>query len=73
MFSPPTARSVLGDFPMLKVLEQAKAAFSLLSADEIKKQAERPVHFGLVADGSAAYAEMEELLVPSTPAASRVA
>ncbi len=51
---------------MLKVLKQAKAAFSLLSADEIQKQAERPVHFGLVADGSAAYAEMEELLVPST-------
>ena len=51
---------------MLKVLKQAKAAFSLLSADEIQKQAERPIHFGLVADGSAAYAEMEELLVPST-------
>ena len=51
---------------MLKVLKQAKAALSLLSADEIQKQAERPIHFGLVADGSAAYAEMEELLVPST-------
>src|SRR4029077_20815889 len=51
---------------MLKLLKQAKAAFSLLSADEIHKQAELPVHFGLVADGSGAYAEMEELLVPST-------
>ena len=50
---------------MLNVLKQAKAAFSLLSADEIQKQAERPIHFGLVADGSSAYAEMEELLVPS--------
>jgi hypothetical protein len=51
---------------MLKVMKQAKAAFSLLSADEIRKQAELPVHFGLVADGSGAYAEMEEFLVPST-------
>ena len=51
---------------MLKVMKQAKAAFSLLSADEISKQAETPLHIGLVADGSSAYAEMEEFLVPST-------
>ena len=51
---------------MLKLMKQAKAAFSLLSADEIAKQASVPVHIGLVADGSGAYAEMEELLVPST-------
>jgi uncharacterized protein (DUF697 family) len=51
---------------MLKVLKQAKSAFSLLSADEIRKQAELPLHFGLVADSSGAYAEMEEFLVPST-------
>ena len=51
---------------MLKLMKQAKAAFSLLSADEIAKQASMPVHIGLVADGSGAYAEMEELLVPST-------
>jgi uncharacterized protein (DUF697 family) len=51
---------------MLKLMKQAKAAFSLLSADEIAKQASLPLHFGLVADGSGAYAEMEELLVPST-------
>jgi hypothetical protein len=51
---------------MLKLLKQAKAALSLLSADEIRNQAETPVHFGLVADGSGAYAEMEEFLVPST-------
>jgi hypothetical protein len=51
---------------MLKVLKQAKAAFSLLSADEIRNQAETPLHIGLVADGSGAYAEMEEFLVPST-------
>ena len=51
---------------MLKVLKQAKAALSLLSADEIRKQSEIPVHFGLVADGSGAYAEMEEFLAPAT-------
>src|ERR1017187_706159 len=51
---------------MLKIMKQAKAAFSLLSADEIVKQAELPVHFGLVADGSNAYAEMEEFLAPAT-------
>ena len=51
---------------MLKVLKQVKAALTLLSADEIRKQAETPVHFGLVADSSGAYSEMEEFLVPST-------
>jgi hypothetical protein len=51
---------------MMNALKQVKAAFSLLSADEIVKQSELPVHFGLVADGSGAYAEMEEFLVPST-------
>src|ERR1022692_275701 len=51
---------------MLKIMKQAKAAFSLLSADEIVKQSELPVHFGLVADGSNAYAEMEEFLAPAT-------
>ena len=50
---------------MLSVLKQAKSALSLLSADEIRKQAELPVHIGLVADSSSAYAEMEEFLVPS--------
>jgi hypothetical protein len=51
---------------MLNVLKQAKSAFSLLSAEEIRKQAELPVHIGLVADSSGAYAEMEEFLVPAT-------
>src|ERR1035441_4046519 len=51
---------------MLKIMKQAKAALSLLSADDILKQAELPVHIGLVADGSSAYAEMEEFLAPST-------
>src|SRR5947199_6529961 len=51
---------------MLKLLKQAKAALTLLSADEIAKQASTPIHVGLVADGSAAYAEMEEFLVPTS-------
>ena len=51
---------------MLKLMKQAKAALSLLSADEIQNQAAKPLHIGLVADGSSAYAEMEEFLVPET-------
>jgi uncharacterized protein (DUF697 family) len=53
---------------MLKLLKQARAAFSMLDADEVTKRAERPVKVGLVADGTGAYAEMEGFLVPeSTP------
>src|SRR5712671_3735858 len=48
---------------MLKLLKQARAAFSMLSADEVRKRAEKPVHFGLVADNSNAYSEMEGFLV----------
>jgi uncharacterized protein (DUF697 family) len=51
---------------MNKVLKQTKAAFSLLNPGAILMQAETPIHFGLVADGSSAYAEMEEFLVPAT-------
>jgi hypothetical protein len=51
---------------MLNVLKQAKSAFALLSPDDILKQAELPIHIGLVADSSAAYAEMEQFLVPAT-------
>jgi uncharacterized protein (DUF697 family) len=51
---------------MLEMMKQARAAFSLLSADEIRRQAETPLHIGLVADGSDAYREMEEFFVPSS-------
>ena len=51
---------------MLSVIKQARSALSLLSADEIRQQSELPVHIGLVADSSGAYAEMEDFLVPST-------
>jgi hypothetical protein len=49
---------------MLKYLKQARAAFTMLDADEVTKRSERSVQIGLVADGSGAYAEMEEFLVP---------
>src|SRR5436190_234381 len=49
---------------MLELLKQARAALSMLSADEVKNRADRPVTVGLVADGSSAYAEMEDFLVP---------
>jgi uncharacterized protein (DUF697 family) len=49
---------------MLKYIKQARAAFTMLDADEVTKRADRPVQIGLVADGSGAYAEMEEFLVP---------
>src|SRR5215471_4565679 len=49
---------------MLDRLKQVRAAVSMLSADEVRHHAERPVMIGLVADGSGAYAEMEDFLVP---------
>jgi len=59
------ARSVPGDSLMLKLVKQARAAFSMLSADEVKKRAGKPVQIGLVADSSGAYSEMEEFLTPA--------
>ena len=49
---------------MWEMIRQARAALSMLSADEVMRHAERPVTVGLVADGSGAYAEMEAFLVP---------
>ena len=37
----------------------------MLRPQDIRDVAEQPVHIGLVADGSAAYAEMEDFLVPA--------
>src|SRR5271165_5430315 len=57
---------------MLKTLKQARAAFSLLNPDDILNRARRPLHLGLVASSPAAYAEMEEyLLPPSLPPEER--
>ncbi|MCU1234330.1 MAG: hypothetical protein JWP63_2297 [Candidatus Solibacter sp.] len=50
---------------MLNVLKQARAAFSLLNPQDIRESAERPIQIGIVADGSSAYAEMEDFLVPA--------
>jgi uncharacterized protein (DUF697 family) len=51
---------------MIKALKQARAAMSLLNPDEILARARRPLHIGLVATGGAAYAEMEEFLLPTS-------
>ncbi len=50
---------------MLRYVKQAKSAISLLSADAVRQRAERPLLVGLVAQGSAAYADMEDFLMPS--------
>lgn len=50
---------------MLQYLKQAKSALSLLSPDEVRRRAERPLVVGLVAEGSSAYADMEAFLAPA--------
>ncbi|HLY18411.1 MAG TPA: hypothetical protein VKR61_14365 [Bryobacteraceae bacterium] len=50
---------------MLQYIKQAKSALSLLSPEEVRRRAERPVVVGLVAGGSPAYADMEDFLAPS--------
>jgi uncharacterized protein (DUF697 family) len=51
---------------MLKSLKQARAAMSLLNPEEILKRARQPLHIGLVAASAAAYAHMEDYLLPSS-------
>ena len=50
---------------ILRYLKQAKSALSMLSPDEVRQRAERPLVVGLVAEGSAPYADMEDFLMPS--------
>jgi len=50
---------------MFRYLKQAKSAFSLLNPDEVRSRAERPLVVGLVAEGSPAYADIEDFLMPS--------
>jgi hypothetical protein len=50
---------------MLRAVKQVRAAFSMLSPDEILRHAKRPLHIGLVADSSAGYAELEDFLIPA--------
>jgi hypothetical protein len=47
---------------MLKYIKQARAAVSMLNADEVRKRAERPLTVGLVASSDRGYGEMEEAL-----------
>src|SRR5689334_13434305 len=49
---------------LVKTIKHARAALTMLSADEVKKRAERPVYAGLIADSSSAYSELEGFLVP---------
>jgi uncharacterized protein (DUF697 family) len=49
---------------MIKALKQARSVMSLLNPEEILTRARRPLHIGLVASSPAAYAEMEEYLLP---------
>ena len=49
---------------MLRYIKQAKSALSLLNPDEVRQRANRPLVVGLVAEGSAAYADMEDFLMP---------
>jgi uncharacterized protein (DUF697 family) len=50
---------------MVNAIKQARAAFGLLSPEEIRKRAIQPVSFGLVADSAQAFTEMEDFLIPA--------
>ena len=50
---------------MVNVIKQARAAFTLLSPEEIRKRASQPVSFGLVAESERAFGEMEDFLIPA--------
>ena len=48
----------------MNLIKQARAAVSMLNPEEVRNRARRPVHAGLVAVGDAAFAEMEDFLLP---------
>ncbi len=50
---------------MLHYLKQAKSALALLNPEEVRARAERPLVVGLVAEGSPAYADIEDFLAPA--------
>jgi hypothetical protein len=50
---------------MLKQVRQARAAFSMLNPDEVRKKAFRPIDIGLVASNGDGYAAMENFLAPA--------
>lgn len=49
---------------MLKHLKQARAAFSMLNPEEVRKRSVQPLRIGLVATSGSGYAEMEDFLIP---------
>jgi uncharacterized protein (DUF697 family) len=51
---------------MLKFIKQARAAFTMLSPEEVRKSARQPIAFGLVATNGRGYEEMEGLLIPAS-------
>lgn len=50
---------------ILKAMKQARAAFSLLSPEDIRHRSRRVVRFGLVAVSAAGYDAMEDFLTPA--------
>ena len=51
---------------MANAIKQVRAVFGMLSPEEIRNRAAKPVIFGLVADNEHAFVEMEEFLAPPT-------
>jgi hypothetical protein len=57
---------------MINALKLVRAAFGMVSPEEIRRRAGRTIHFGLVADHEEAFLEMESFLIPAgAPAAAR--
>jgi hypothetical protein len=50
---------------MLRAIQRARAAISLLDPDQVRKQAEAAINIGLVSSTSAGYADMEDFLIPT--------
>src|SRR5262245_59821279 len=50
---------------MFNTLKQARAALSMLNPAEVRRLADRPVHFGLVASSEESYRAMEDFLAPA--------
>src|SRR5688572_3774620 len=60
---PPPRRATSPLITMLKSLNQARAALSMLNPNEVMRVAARPVHIGLVASNEAGYTGMENFLL----------
>src|SRR5690349_2408216 len=61
----PQRRATPSVILMLRMIKQARAAFSLLNPGEVRTRANRIVHVGLVASDGAGYAELEDFLLPA--------